>query len=469
MVTEPFSFAAIPQDVVDLCRRLRSKGKRGWIVGGCVRDLLRGAPAKDWDIATDARPEEVMRIFRKVVPTGLQHGTVTVIINSVPYELTTLRGEGAYQDGRRPQEVVFLDDIVEDLARRDFTFNAIALDPAEQSLIDPFGGGEDLAQRILRAVGDPRERFAEDGLRVLRAARFAATLECTIFPATLAAMSEPSSLQTFAKVSVERVHDEWIKTMAAPRPSVAFEIMRQTGLLADTCPELLEGVDCEQNRWHRLDVWRHTLAVLDACEGDAVLRMAALLHDVAKPRTREMSDKTKDYTFYNHEVHGARLADTILRRLKFSKEDRKRVVHLVRHHLICYSPGWSDAAVRRWIRRVTPERVDDLFALAKADARGKGDEPVAEGDSAIAANDKSIDELGERVHRLLEAGAALSSSDLEIDGHVLMKELGLKPGRVIGEILTALVELVTETPELNTRERLLAEAHTLAKRRDELG
>ncbi len=453
MVSEPFSFDAIPEDVVGICCRLRDQGKRGWIVGGCVRDLLRGAPAKDWDVATDARPEEVMRIFRKVVPTGLQHGTVTVVIKGVGYELTTLRGEGAYQDGRRPEQVVFLDDIVEDLARRDFTFNAIALDPIEQTLIDPFQGREDLGQRILRAVGEPAERFAEDGLRILRAARFAATLECSIEPATLAAMAAPISLQTFAKVSIERVHDEWLKALAAPRPSVAFEIMRETGLLAIICPELLEGVDCEQNRYHQLDVWHHTMAVLDACKADVVLRLAALLHDVAKPQTRELSEKTKDYTFYNHEIVGARMADTILRRLKFSNEDRKRVVELIRHHLICYSPTWSDAAVRRWIRRVTPERVEDLFALAKADAIGKGDDSSEPGCA-------TIDELGVRVQQVFEAGAALSSSDLEIDGHVLMSELDLKPGRVIGEVLSALVELVTETPALNTREQLLAEARS---------
>ena len=178
----------VPEDVLGICRRLREKGKRGWIVGGCVRDLLRGRPAKDWDVATDALPDEVVGMFRKVIPTGIQHGTVTVLIRGTHYEVTTLRGEGAYTDGRRPDSVEFVDDITADLARRDFTFNAIAIDPVDGHMIDPFGGEKDLNDHIIRAVGDANDRFAEDGLRVLRAARFAATLGCAIAPETESAM-----------------------------------------------------------------------------------------------------------------------------------------------------------------------------------------------------------------------------------------------------------------------------------------
>ncbi len=450
----PTIFNAIPPDVVGICQRLRDKGKRGWVVGGCVRDLLRGRQAKDWDVATDAHPEDVLRFFRKVIPTGIQHGTVTVLIKGKPYEVTTLRGEGSYHDGRRPSEVVFLEDIVEDLARRDFTFNAIAIDPLEGTLIDPFGGQRDLAAHVVRAVGEPIERFAEDGLRVLRAARFAALLDCEVEPRTLAAMGDARALATYAKVSVERIHDEWMKTMGARRPSVAFELIRRSGTLAITCPELLEGVGCEQNQWHGYDVWGHTMAVLDACPPDAVLRLAALLHDVGKPRTRELSEKTQDYTFYQHEVVGADMADAILRRLKTSTEHRKRVVHVVRHHLVCYSPEWSDAAVRRFIRRSLPERIDDLLELACADALGKG-RPV---DEELAA----LGELRRRVDAVLAAGAALKPGDLALDGRELMVELGLVPGPLVGVIQRALVELVTDDPEANTRERLLEAARELA-------
>jgi tRNA nucleotidyltransferase (CCA-adding enzyme) len=450
--------SAIPDDVVGICRRLREHGKRGWVVGGCVRDLLRGQAAKDWDVATDALPEEVQRLFRKVIPTGIEHGTVTVLIKGTPYELTTLRGEGAYDDGRHPNEVVFLDDIVDDLARRDFTVNAIAIDPVDGRLIDPFDGQRDLERQLMRAVGDPLQRFTEDGLRILRGARFAATLGCDIEPATLAAMGSPEAIDTFRRVSAERVHDEWLKAMQADRPSVAFDVMRSTGILEVHCAELLEGVGCEQNRYHAYDVWEHTMAVLDSCHADPVLRVAALLHDVAKPRTRELSAKTKDYTFYNHEQVGADLSDDILRRLRFSNEHRKRVVHLVRHHLICYSSDWTDAAVRRWLRRVTPDRIEDLMSLGRADAAGKG----REFDDDLA----SLDELRERVTALLRAGTALSTRDLELNGRDLMQELELAPGPIVGEVLRALVELVTEQPDANERGRLLEEARRIVSSSD---
>jgi tRNA nucleotidyltransferase (CCA-adding enzyme) len=443
----------VPADVLAICRRLREKGKRGWIVGGCVRDLLRGEAAKDWDVATDARPEEVMRVFRKVIPTGVQHGTVTVLLGGVHYEVTTLRGEGAYSDGRRPDTVEFVDDITADLARRDFTINAIALDPVDGHVIDPFEGRRDLAARVVRAVGDPNERFAEDGLRVLRAARFAATLEHVIDPATEQAMGSARSIETFKRVSAERVRDEWMKAMLARRPSVAFQIMRRTGLLDVTCPELGATFGCEQNKWHSYDVWGHTMEVLDAMRPDPVLRVAALLHDVGKPKTRVLSDKTHDYTFYDHERVGAGMSDKILARLKFSNEERARVVGLVRHHLICYSPDWTDAAVRRWLRRVGTALAPDLYALGVADVLGKGRD--------VTDEVEAIRQLEQRATALLAAGAALSARDLAIDGRDLMRELALPQGRVVGELLEKLVEVVTDDPAANERGRLLDEARRL--------
>lgn len=442
--------AQVPEDVLGICRHLRDKGKRGWIVGGCVRDLLRGGEAKDWDVATDARPDDVIRMFKKVIPTGLQHGTVTVVKRGVHYELTTLRGEGAYTDGRRPDSVEFVDDIVADLARRDFTVNAMALDPVDGHLIDPFGGQDDLAAKVIRAVGDPAERFAEDGLRVLRAARFSATLEHTIDPATERAMGSSRSHDTFRRVSAERVRDEWLKAMRAARPSIAFEAMRRTELLSITCPELMESVGCAQNKWHAFDVWGHTMACVDAMKPDPILRVAALLHDVAKPRTRAFSDKTQDYTFYEHERLGAEMADPILTRLKFSNDERAKITALVRHHLICYADDWSDAAVRRWVRRITPELAPDLYELGFADARGKG--KPTEDDLA------SIERLRDRVAAMLAAGAAFSAKDLALKGNDLMAALAIPPGRIVGEILAHLVERVIDEPELNEREGLLAEA-----------
>jgi len=430
---------------VGICARLREAGRHGWIVGGCVRDLLLGKKVSDWDVATDARPEEVMRIFPRVVPTGIEHGTVTVLVHDVPYEVTTLRGETTYSDGRRPDSVVFVDDITQDLARRDFTVNAIAIDPLAGVLVDPWNGRMDLDARLLRAVGDPVERFSEDGLRVLRAARFAATLECEIEPKTLAAIGP--TLSTYRKVSAERIRDEWIKAMKARAPSIAFEIMLMTGILAVTLPEMMDSVGCEQNRHHAFDVWTHTMACLDACDGDPPLRIAALLHDVGKPRTRARSEDTGDYTFYRHETIGAEMARPILERLRFSNEERDRIVSLVQNHLVCYSDDWSDAAVRRWIRRVTRERVEDLYRLNRADVLGKGKE--------VTPDLEALEKLKIRVRGVLAAKDALSVRELKVDGNDVMRELAIKPSRRVGEILESMLENVVEDPSKNERETLL--------------
>jgi tRNA nucleotidyltransferase (CCA-adding enzyme) len=431
--------------------KLRAHGKRGWLVGGCVRDLLMGRPHADWDLATDAVPTEVMRIFPRTHPTGIDHGTVTVMVGKTPIEVTTLRGEGGYSDGRRPDSVQFVSDLEQDLARRDFTVNAIAIDPTDLAIIDPFGGQKDLEGKRLRAVGDARERFSEDGLRVLRAARFVATLEFELDPDTFAAI-EPT-LDTFRKVSPERVRDEWVKTMKAREPSRAFDVMLRGGILGVTCPELTLGVGMAQNRYHAFDVWRHALTCMDACRGDAILRIAALLHDVGKPATRAMSDKTQDYTFYEHDRVGAEIADPICQRLRFSNDERARIVALVRHHLFHYDQ-WSDGTVRRWIRRVGKERVEDLYLLNEADVRAKGKDASPD----LAA----LEALKAHVERVLAAGAALSARDLAVNGHDLMRALGRPPGPWLKEVLDGLLEAVTNDPALNEREALLARAKELA-------
>ncbi|MBV9947233.1 MAG: HD domain-containing protein [Myxococcales bacterium] len=453
--TDRIDLAAVPRDVLDVCERLRSRAKRAWIVGGCVRDLLRGTTANDWDVATDARPKELLRIFPRAVPTGIEHGTVTIVREGHHYEVTTLRGEGTYSDGRHPDWVEFVDDITADLARRDFTVNAIAVDPADGKIIDPFDGRGDLSRGVLRAVGDPRARFAEDGLRVLRATRFVATLEMSLDPATEQAIRP--TLETYRKVAQERVREEWVKAMKARRPSRAFEVMRTTGILEVTAPELLEGIGMEQNRWHGFDVWRHGLECMDACAGDPILRIAALLHDVGKPRTRAWSDKTGDYTFYDHDRVGAEIAEPIAARLRFSNDERARIVSLVRHHLFHYSDEWTDAAVRRWIRRVGPDRVDDLYRLNEADVRAKGRD--------FADDLASLALLKAHVARVIADGAALSTRDLKVNGHDLMRELGLRPGRIIGETLDALLEAVITDPALNEPGSLLALARTLVEKK----
>jgi tRNA nucleotidyltransferase (CCA-adding enzyme) len=421
-----------------------------------VRDLLLGRTANDWDIATDARPNELLAIFPRAIPTGIEHGTVTIVRGGHHYEVTTLRGEGTYTDGRRPDWVEFVDDITADLARRDFTVNAIAIDPGDGKVIDPHGGQADLRARVLRAVGNPVERFSEDGLRVLRAARFVATLEMSLDGETEAAIRP--TLATFRKVAAERVRDEWMKAMKATAPSRAFDVMLRTGILEVTCPELLPGVGMEQNKWHGYDVWRHGLECMDACAGDPILRIAALLHDVGKPATRAWSDKTKDYTFYDHERVGAEMAAPIAERMRFSNEERERIVSLVRNHLFHYSDEWTDAAVRRWLRRVGMDRVEDLYALNAADVRAKGRD--------FDADLRALEELKAHVARVLAQGAALSTRDLKVNGRDLMKELNLAPGPVIGRILDALLEAVLTDPAANERDTLLARAreYVLASR-----
>lgn len=443
--------ALVPSDVRDVAARLGEGGHRSWIVGGCVRDALLGRTIGDWDVATSARPEQVLKLFRKAIPTGIEHGTITVVTRSRHVEVTTLRGETTYSDGRRPDSVHYVDDIAADLARRDFTINAIAVDTHSGALVDPFGGQADLASRVLRAVGRAEERFAEDGLRCLRAARFVATLDVTLDPATERGIA--SALGTYAKVSAERVRDEWMKTMKARAPSRAFEVMRTSGMLGITCPELVESYGCTQNKHHAFDVWGHAMACLDAAPAAPVLRVAALLHDVGKPRTRAFSDKTNDYTFYDHERVGAEIADPVLKRLRFSNDERARIVALVRHHLVCWEPSWSDAAVRRWVKRVSPELLEDLYALCLADAEGKGFDAQPER-TRIAG-------LRAHVERIMAESHAFTTRDLAIDGRALMSELDRGPGPWLGKVLEGLLDRVLDDPSLNERSRLVQVAREL--------
>lgn len=401
----------IPDPVIDVCRRLEKAGHRAWVVGGCVRDLLMGKPVNDWDLATSALPGEVQAVFKRTIPTGIQHGTVTVLHRGHHYEVTTLRGEGAYTDGRRPDSVEFVRDLDEDLARRDFTVNAIAYDPLTHELVDPWGGLEDLQQRVIRAVGDPKERFCEDGLRVLRAARFSATLAFTLDADTEAAI-EPS-LHVFRKVSAERVHEEWRKALACRRPSPAFEVMHRTGILAITCEPLASLSD---------EAFARTLSRVDRCRAIHELRLAALLLNAAP---------------------SPEWADGWLRELRASNPERKRVVHVLEHARIPDAATLEGARLRRWLHEVGRDAVDDVLELAKADGH-------------------DVSALADRARAQLASGAPLETRELPIGGKDVMAVLGTPPGRHVGEILEHLLERVLDDPSLADRERLLAlvpEAH----------
>jgi tRNA nucleotidyltransferase (CCA-adding enzyme) len=326
--------------------------------------------------------------------------------------------------------------------------NAVGYDPLEDRLTDPFDGFGDLSRRLVRAVGDPVQRFREDGLRPMRAVRQAAQLGFTIDPPTLAAIG--ATLDVFRKVSAERVRDELFKLLAAPVPSQGLELMRVTGLLGEVMPELLEGVGVTQNRFHKFDVYQHTLSVVDHTTGEpstlAVVRLGALLHDVGKPRARQpREDAPGEFSFFKHEYVGAEMADVIARRLKLSVADRERVVAMVAHHMFFYSPDWTDGTVRRFVRRVGGDALPALFALREGDiaGRGFGEDPEVE-----------LGELRRRIAEVATADAALRVTDLAIDGKDVMRVLGVGPGRVVGVVLERLLERVLDDPSLNQRETL---------------
>jgi putative nucleotidyltransferase with HDIG domain len=362
-------------------------------------------------------------------------------------EVTTFRGEGPYLDGRRPSSVHFLGEIEGDLSRRDFTVNAMAWDPLNGILRDPFGGEEDLRRKRLRAVGNPLDRFREDGLRPLRAVRFACTLRLAIEPRTLRAVSQ--SLDVFEKVAMERVRDELLKLLVRGEPpSRGLRLLLRTGLLRRIAPELIEGVGFVQNRYHAWDVWRHTLHTVDAAPPELLARLAALLHDVAKPRTAAPKEGAPgEHTFYDHEHVGARLTAAMLQRLKLPKRDIERVALLVDEHNWHYLPEWTDATVRRTLSRIGKEELPLLWALRRADLTARG-RYVEEGLRNQA-------EAEARFARELERASALKITDLQIGGEDVMQALGIGPGRAIGQVLSRLLDRVLEHPELNSRETLL--------------
>lgn len=437
---------AIPPDVLGICRRLREAGHAAFIVGGSVRDLLIGRAPGDFDVATSALPEATMDIFgaRYAIPTGLQHGTVTVLAGKRHVEVTTFRGEGVYLDGRRPSSVTFGATLDEDLARRDFTMNAIALDPVSGKLFDPFDGQGDIVRKIVRAVGDPVLRFTEDGLRPMRAVRQAAQLGFALDPDTQAAI--PRTFDSFRKVSAERIRDELRKLLLSPRPSVGLELMRVTGLLAEVLPELLPTIGCIQNRFHKHDVYQHILATVDAAGSDFIVRMAALLHDLGKPQTQApREDAPGEYSFFRHEQVGVDIAEAICTRLKLSAAERSTICALVAGHMFFYAPDWTDGTVRRFVKRVGPDLVPALFALREADvaSRGRGEDPQCE-----------TRDLRERIAKVAAEDAALRVTDLAIDGKDVMRILGIPPSRRVGEILEQLLEKVLDDPKLNDRDTL---------------
>lgn len=460
----------IPDYVIEVAETLQKHNYQAFLVGGSIRDILLSKTPLDFDVATNAYPEEVERIFPKSIPTGAKFGTVTVVGESrtgekFDVQVTTYRNEADYFGGRWPAKVEFARTIEEDLSRRDFTINSIALDlqnldeniPVEKLLVDPFDGLTDLQNKIIRAVRDPLERLTEDGLRAVRACRLASQLGFEIEEATFKAIKETNHIT--AQVSVERFRDEFLKILyKSPKPSVGIKLLKDAGILKIFIPELLEGIGVVQPEFHTDDVFEHSLKACDLAE-DRV-KIAALFHDIAKPRTR--SEDEKGVHFYGHDVKGAEMTKEIMRRLKFPNEEIERTARLVRWHMFYYpsadwrkkdeevkkdDKGWTDGAIRRLIINVGGEEgIDDLFRLriADADSNEKND-----------FDPKELDELASRVASVRAQDMALKITDLNITGEDLMKEFQFSPGPKLGETLKFLLEKVIDDPIVNKKEELL--------------
>jgi tRNA nucleotidyltransferase/poly(A) polymerase len=430
---------AVPKDVERVVDTLIANGHEAFVVGGCVRDALRGVDPQDWDVATSARPEEIQKHFKRSLYTN-RFGTVTVESGAHQIEVTTYRVEAGYADHRRPEEVAFSESLHEDLARRDFTMNAMAWRPSHSGgeLVDPFGGRADLEAKLVRAVGVPAERFAEDALRMLRAVRFATVLRMRIDPGTADAIEANAPLA--ATLSGERIQQELNKILLADRPSTGIRLLSELGLLAVLCPELEICKTIPQDKAVAQDVFEHSLITVDATPPDLVLRLAGLFHDVGKPET------FADGHFHQHEFVGEAIARRVLKRWKYPKDTVSAVAHLIRHHMFWYQADWTGSAVRRFIRKVGLDVIPDLFALRRADNIGSG---------VRAPRMYALEDLWTRVQEEIDRSTAFSPRDLAVDGTDVMRELGIGPGPDVGRVMAAAFERVLDDPDLNTRERLL--------------
>ncbi len=443
----------IPKEVEQIIEKLKEQGFEAYAVGGCVRDALRGVKPSDWDVTTNAKPEKLKKIFPKSFYEN-KFGTVTVQTGNQDYtlkeiEITTFRTEEKYSDMRHPDEIKFAKTIGEDLKRRDFTVNAMALEKTDKGweVFDYFGGQEDLKNKIIRAVGNPTERFQEDALRLMRAVRFATTLDSSaswrIEPKTFAALQENAGLLKF--ISRERIRDEFLKIIMSKNAAEGIELLRKTELLKYVLPEILEGYGMGQNKHHIYEVYDHSLRSLNYAVREnfsGAVRIASLFHDIAKPRTKEGNGP--DATFYDHQVIGAKMAAQILERLKFPKKDIEKIAKLVRYHMFYYDAGEvSESSVRRLVRQVGPENMEELLRVRMADRIGSG-VPKAEPYKL-----RHLKYLIEKVSR-----DPISVKMLKTNGNEVMEILKIKPGPKIGMVLDVLLGEVLEDPEKNREDYL---------------
>lgn len=454
----------IPQYIIDILKKLEAEGFEAYVVGGCVRDLILGKTPKDWDITTNAKPEEVRKIFPDSICEN-EFGTVGIKIKEKNregeektigvVEVTTYRIESKYSDKRHPDEIRFAKTLEEDLSRRDFAINAIALKVTGKhnfEIIDLFGGQKDLKDKIIRAVGNASDRFNEDALRMMRSVRFAVELNFSIEEKTLRAIK--NNAKNLHHISRERIKDEFEKIIISVHPAQGIEMLRKSGLLFEFIPELQETIGVEQG-FHHFDgpyrmVYDHLVASLEKCPSSKLeVRLASLFHDIGKPKTKGGSGK--ETTFYNHQYAGAKITKGILNRLKFSRAVIDKTILLVRNHMFYYNVDEvGEAGVRRVIRNVGLENINDLIDVRVADRLGSG---VAK---AIPYKLRHFKYMVERV-----SGDAISVKQLKIDGNDLIKEVDISSGPKIGAILDVLLARVIDDPKFNNREGLLKMARDL--------
>lgn len=431
----------LPEKVKLIIHTLTAAGFEAYAVGGCIRDSLLGRIPQDWDITTSAFPEQVKALFRKTIDTGIKHGTVTVLMDREGFEVTTYRIDGEYEDARHPKEVIFTRNLAEDLKRRDFTINAMAYNESN-GLVDAFDGAGDLKRRVIRCVGNPRERFTEDALRMLRAVRFGAQLGFSIEEHTKAAIGELAP--SLKRISAERIQTELVKLLVSDHPE-EVRTLYETGISREIFPWLDEMMNTKQNNPHHCyTVGEHTLVTLKNVPADKVLRLTMLFHDMAKPRCLTV-DEAGIYHFKGHPQEGARMAGEVMRQLKFDNDTIARVKALILWH--DDNPPVTPANIRRAIHRVGLRQYPDLFAVKRADTMGKN--PSQQADMLAY-----IDDYEAQYRQIIEEEQCISLKELAVDGSDLIAA-GMKPGKNIGETLDYLLRRVLENPEYNNRETLL--------------
>ncbi|MGN1315349.1 MAG: CCA tRNA nucleotidyltransferase [Lachnospiraceae bacterium] len=432
---------ALPEDVSRILKIIQSAGYEAYAVGGCVRDSLLGRKPDDWDITTSALPGEIKVLFPKTIDTGIKHGTVTVMMNRVGYEVTTYRIDGEYEDGRHPKKVTFTPSLIEDLKRRDFTINAMAYNE-EMGLVDVFNGTEDMEKKIIRCVGDARCRFEEDALRMMRAVRFSAQLGYKIEESTAEAIKEMAS--TLAKISAERIQVELVKLLVSAHPDY-LRTAWENGLTEIFLPEFNHAMETEQNHPHHcFSVGEHILHALTYSPPDRVLRLALLMHDLGKPVVQTRDEKGTDH-FYGHGAVGEEMAGQILKRLRFDNHTTEKVCRLVKYHDLRIEP--SPKSVRKAMIKIGPEQFSTFLELQRADVLAQSEEKREEKLDTLAR-------LKQVYQQILLEKNCLSLKELAVSGKDLM-ELGMKPGKELGEYLNRLLEHVIDQPQDNQRDVLL--------------